>query len=91
MKTRLALATLAMGAALSAQAAERGAREDYVSEPMPPGVQVIATEADGNVFTNAAGLTLYIWPQHEQRNGNAGEDAGKPLCDNTVATETTSN
>ena len=88
MKTRFALASLALSAALSAQAAERGAREDYVSEPMPPGVQVIATEADGNVFTNAAGLTLYIWPQHEQRNGNAGEDAGKPLCDNTVARET---
>jgi predicted lipoprotein with Yx(FWY)xxD motif len=64
------------------------AREDYVAEAMPPGVKVVPTEADGNVFADASGHTLYIWPQHEQRNGNAGEDRGKPLCDNTVARET---
>lgn len=62
--------------------------EEYVPEPTPPGVKAVPTEADGNVFADASGHTLYIWPQHEQRNGNAGEDKGKPLCDNTVAKET---
>jgi predicted lipoprotein with Yx(FWY)xxD motif len=82
---------IAVGAALMAHAGSAlaaAAQEAFVRELMPSGVQVINTEADGNVFADASGHTLYIWPQHEQRNGNAGEDAGKPLCDNTVARET---
>ncbi len=87
---RLTLAAAVLGTLLLRGAVAFGASaaEAYVPEPMPPGVRVIPTEADGNVFADASGHTLYIWPQHEQRNGNAGEEKGKPLCDDTVARET---
>ena len=87
---RLTLAAAMLGTLLLRGAVAFGApaEEAYVPEPMPPGVRVIPTEADGNVFADASGHTLYIWPQHEQRNGNGGEEKGKPLCDDTVARET---
>src|SRR5262249_51012840 len=60
---------------------------DYVHDPLPPGFQVVATEVDGPVFADANGRTLYTWPVGSQRNGNAGEQKGKPTCDNTKYTD----
>lgn len=66
---------------LSAYAADRMAKEDYIREPMPPGFQVVATELEGPVFSDARGHTLYKWPKRDLRNGVAGEAQGKPTCD----------
>jgi len=46
--------------------------EAYVAVPMPPGFHVESTELDGPVFADANGRTLYTWPSHKLRNGNAG-------------------
>jgi predicted lipoprotein with Yx(FWY)xxD motif len=74
-------------AASSREAKEAQAREVYVREPMPPGFQVVVSEVDGPVFADAGGRTLYRWPVGSQRNGNAGEQKGKPTCDATKYTE----
>ncbi|GLR90992.1 hypothetical protein [Bradyrhizobium iriomotense] len=57
--------------------------EDYERVPLPTGFGVQQTDADGPVFTDARGMTLYSWPLELQRNGNAGEAPGRPGCDNT--------
>jgi predicted lipoprotein with Yx(FWY)xxD motif len=48
---------------------------------MPPGFQVVHTELEGPVFADANGKTLYTWPMKALRNGSAGEQKGKPTCD----------
>lgn len=62
--------------------------EAYVAEPMPEGVQVIATELDGPVFATTDGMTIYEWPRHKLRNGYSGEDPGRPECYDEVSTVT---
>lgn len=65
-----------------------GATESWVNVPMPAGFRVQATELEGPVFANAAGMTLYTWPQHRQRNGYSGESPGTPACYDEVLTVT---
>ncbi len=77
----LALAVLA---GLGAQPAyAQRAMEAYEHVPMPPGFQVTNTELEGPVFADARGHTLYAWPRGGQRNGDAGEQKGRPTCDDT--------
>ena len=54
--------------------------QDYLREPMPPGIQVVSTEIEGPVFADAQGHTLYRWPSKIVRNGQVGEAPGKPSC-----------
>ncbi len=61
--------------------------EDYVRVPMPPGVQVINTELEGNVFADANGRTLYNWPLKPMRVGEAGDPANKSNCTSQVLRE----
>ena len=61
--------------------------EDYQRLPLPPGIQVVNTDIEGWVFATAEGRTLYQWPFRALRNGDGGEQKGKPTCDNTVYTE----
>ena len=68
----------------SAHAAEKRLMEDYVKSPLPPGFQVIVTELEGPVFADAQGKTMYKWPIKSIRNGDVGEQKGKPTCDDTV-------
>ncbi len=63
-------------------------REDYERDPLPPGLQVVATELEGPVFADARGKTLYAWPRKNLRNGDTGEQKGRPACDDTRYTET---
>jgi predicted lipoprotein with Yx(FWY)xxD motif len=61
-------------------------REDYLKQPMPPGVQVISTELEGPVFADANGKTLYSWPLSRLRNGDTGDrrDSGLSSCTDEV-------
>lgn len=80
------------GAAVFCLAATAGspvlAAEVFLTEPMPSGFRVEATELEGPVFADSNGNTLYSWPQHKLRNGYSGEAAGKPLCYDEVLTVT---
>ena len=87
----LALEILAGGtfaAAFPAHAQRAAERETYERVPMPPGVQVLGTELEGPVFVDARDRTLYTWPRGGQRNGDAGEQQGRPACDDTKMTVT---
>jgi len=72
---------------LPAQAKNKQLLEDYVHEPMPPGFKVIVAEFEGPVFADAKGKTLYNWPRIGLRNGDAGEQKGKPSCDDHKYTD----
>ena len=61
--------------------------EDYQRLPLPPGIQVINSDIEGPVFATAEGKTLYQWPFRALRNGDGGEQKGKPTCDDTVYRE----
>ncbi len=61
--------------------------EEYVSTPLPAGFQVVYTPLEGPVFADATGKTLYTWPIRNLRVGYAGEQKGKPSCDDHVYTE----
>ena len=39
------------------------------------------------MFADAKGKTLYNWPRTGLRNGDAGEQKGKPTCDTHKYTE----
>jgi predicted lipoprotein with Yx(FWY)xxD motif len=67
--------------------AQASVSEDYVREPMPPGFKVIVAEFEGPVFADAKGKTLYNWPRAGLRNGDAGEQKGKPTCDDHKYTD----
>jgi predicted lipoprotein with Yx(FWY)xxD motif len=67
--------------------AEQNAVEDYQPEAMPPGFQVVISELEGPVFADGHGMTLYTWPLRQLRNGDAGEQKGKPSCANEKYTE----
>lgn len=74
---------------LATQALANGiGTEQYVAEPMPPGVRVEATELEGPVFADAEGRTLYTWPAKRLRNGYSGETPGRPACFDDVLTVT---
>jgi predicted lipoprotein with Yx(FWY)xxD motif len=59
------------------------------NEPMPPGFGVQPTDVDGPVFTDARGMTLYSWPNHEMELGDAGDHKGKPSTCTDVKTTVT--
>ena len=59
-----------------------------MNAPTPAGIQVVNTELEGPVFTDAGGHTLYMWPSKKLRNGYSGEMKGKPACDDVVLRET---
>ena len=90
---KLAVTTLAAAAAFAgcvsayAQSQKARAVEDYIRSPLPPGFQVTNNELEGPVFADASGRTLYIWPLLALRNGDAGEQKGKPTCDDKKYTE----
>ena len=79
------MALVAAGA--HAESPRAAASEDYQHVPMPPGFQVIISELEGPVFADANGRTLYTWPLKALRNGDAGEQKGKPSCDDHKYTE----
>ncbi len=54
---------------------------------MPQGFRVEVT-AEGPVFADTNGNTLYTWPQHKLRNGYSGEAKGTPACYDEVLTVT---
>ncbi len=61
---RIASVFLIAGWALAGQAmaaATQAPTEDYMREPLPPGIQVIVSELEGPVFADANGRTLYRW------------------------------
>ena len=78
-----AIAAVAAGAGF-AQTRGGVELEDYVREPMPPGIQVIQTELEGPVFADASGRTIYVWPLNAVRNGDLGDRKGDPNCGDKV-------
>lgn len=72
-----------LAAAGTAQAAS-SMKEESIKAPMPPGVQIVATDLEGPVFADARGMTLYTWPSKQLRNGNAGDVLGKSQCEDKV-------
>ena len=81
-------ASVALAACLLPVAgANAAAGEPYVTEPMPPGFRVEATELDGPVFADAKGRTLYRWPYRTMRNGVTGDAKGESNCADTASTE----
>jgi predicted lipoprotein with Yx(FWY)xxD motif len=81
------VAGLIAGAAQAQTQARSGPTEDYQRLPLPPGIQVVISEIEGPVFATAEGKTLYQWPFRALRNGDGGEQKGKPTCDNTIYRE----
>jgi predicted lipoprotein with Yx(FWY)xxD motif len=86
--------TIAAGVAMIGTAAhsqtQRNApaqKEISQSTPLPPGAQIIQTDEDGPVFATAEGKTLYRWPFIQLRNGDAGDQKGKPTCTDTLYKE----
>lgn len=69
-------------------ASPRSEVQDYLREPMPPGIQVVHTEIEGPVFADARGHTLYRWPASNVRNGSAGDSPGKSNCTDVSIKET---
>lgn len=62
--------------------------EVWLNVAVPAGFRIEPTELEGPVFANAAGMTLYSWPQNKQRNGYSGEAPGIPACYDEVLTVT---
>ena len=60
------------------QSADSDAREAYLEEETPPGIQVIPTALDGPVYADAQGKTLYTWPLIALRNGSTGDRKDGP-------------
>lgn len=78
---------VAMAAAAGTVYAQQRAKaemEDYVREPLPPGIQVKVHELEGPVFADASGKTIYTWALNAVRNGDLGDRKGDPSCDDTV-------
>jgi len=82
MRTLLAAVALVAVGATTAFAQSRGQvpLEDYVRDPLPPGFQVVHADFEGPVFADANGKTIYFWPVTPLRNGDAGEQKGRPSC-----------
>jgi predicted lipoprotein with Yx(FWY)xxD motif len=62
-------------------------KEQYQRTPLPPGIQVIHTDEEGPLFATAEGKTLYQWSFSQLRNGDAGDQKGKPTCTDTLYKE----
>jgi predicted lipoprotein with Yx(FWY)xxD motif len=75
-----ALAASSASVALEVPSSKEPLREPYLSVPMPPGFRVESSELEGAVFADKSGRTLYSWPQHELRNGNAGDPKDRSIC-----------
>lgn len=60
--------------------AVRPAGESWIGTATPSGIRVEPTELEGPVYADAAGKTLYRWPQKNLRNGNAGDPTGTSFC-----------
>ena len=86
--TLVALAVSGAGVCAGMQEAAKQLREPYLSVPMPPGFRVEVSELEGAMFADARGRTLYSWPQHELRNGNAGDPKDRSNCTYTKETAT---
>lgn len=65
-------------------------RESFVSGPLPSDIKILPTELEGPVFADEKGMTLYVWPQQQLRNGNLGDrrNSGVSTCDDTIYKET---
>jgi predicted lipoprotein with Yx(FWY)xxD motif len=63
-------------------------REEALKVPMPSVFHVEYTELDGPVFADAAGRTLYFWPNTTMRNGVTGDPKNQSMCTETVQTHT---
>lgn len=72
----------------TANAAEPRMVEDFAKAPAPAGVQVRVHDLEGPIFTTAAGMTLYTWPQKSMRVGFSGDPKGKSTCDDKITTQT---
>src|SRR5262249_29980248 len=72
------------------QSKDNQEREASVSMQLPPGIKVMPTELEGPVVADEKGMTLYIWPQQQLRNGNLGDrrNSGVSTCDDTIYKET---
>lgn len=75
--------TVPMFAYSAQNAAASRLGKDYIEEPMPAGFQIVLSDLEGPVFADANGKTFYRWPVANLRNGPAGEQKGKPTCDDT--------
>ena len=94
LRTGIVLATAAavmIGTAVHAQSQKNvpatAMKELSQRVPLPSGIQVIQTAEDGPVFASAEGNTLYRWPFIQLRNGDAGDQKGKPTCTDTLFKE----
>jgi len=72
------------------QSRDNQEREAWVPLQLPPGIKVMPTELEGPVFADEKGMTLYIWPQQQLRNGSLGDrrNSGVSTCDDTIYKET---
>ncbi len=86
-----AVSLMSAPAALAASAvtAQGGVKtETYVTEAMPSGFSVQASELDGPVFADEAGKTLYMWPYRGMRVGTTGDADNVSACTDEVVTKT---
>ena len=60
--------------------------EHAMTTDLPVGIRIEPTELEGPVFADAAGRTLYRWPQKNLRNGNAGDPTGTSFCTSVKTT-----
>ncbi|MGE3477338.1 MAG: hypothetical protein AB7H70_16165 [Rhodospirillaceae bacterium] len=83
------MAAPAAFAASSAVTAQGGVKtETFVTEPMPAGFSIQASELEGPVFANERGMTLYRWPYDTMRVGTTGDGDNSSACENEVTTKT---
>ncbi|MCA0202202.1 MAG: hypothetical protein LCH56_15445 [Proteobacteria bacterium] len=83
----LTLAVALVAGAAYAQTQKSAPKEQYQRTPMPAGIQVIQTDEEGPLFATTEGKTLYQWPFIQLRNGDAGDQKGKPTCTDTLFKE----
>ncbi len=83
----LSIAVALLAGAAVAQSAKGTPKELSQRAAMPPGIQVMQTDEEGPVFATADGKTLYQWPFIQLRNGDAGDQKGKPTCTDTIYKE----
>ncbi|MGE3334072.1 MAG: hypothetical protein AB7I36_10540 [Rhodospirillaceae bacterium] len=76
----LTLAAALVAGAAYGQTQKSAPKEQYQRAPLPAGIQVIQTDEEGPLFATAEGKTLYQWPFIQLRNGDAGDQKGKPTC-----------
>ena len=76
----------ALGLAACMHGSVRPDAEASVPQALPAGIHIEQTELEGPVFADAAGHTLYRWPQKNLRNGNAGDPTGTSFCTSVKTT-----